>query len=211
MKSIGLNRMKFSLCTSLCLCLVACSTTSAAFLTVISNNNALAYYLDGSGRNGSFDEIRFDSRIYGKPIFTGNNSGLVSGSPRPAGQALTYPNRMLNSDPLDDPTFLGFVISDLSNQPRWLSFTVTNPHGGITTATQPQGWLFLANVNTSAHYLVEDSYVFTRVWLVSQGRIITRLSHGVPLTPRVSEPAAFSFALAGMGLLGLFAVGRRKA
>jgi hypothetical protein len=163
------------------------------------------------GEFDAFDEIRFDARIYGRATFTNPNSGLSAGIPRPAGDPFTYPHRMLDADPGDIPGALGLVRTGLINEPRWLSFTVTDADGTIDTAPQPNGDLFLANLNLSSPALSGDLVVFTRVCLFSEGRIVNMLSDVLALDSPLPEPASSFLAVGALsGLVALPRNNRRK-
>jgi hypothetical protein len=124
----------------------------------------------GQAQNGGFDTISFRAipdigiRVQlidaGTPIadlqtsgiilddpggsFINLNSGLNAGVPRPAGDAFTYRNRMLQADPFDGGK--GWTLQDLVMTPSELSFTAGPTTGKITTATEVGGRLFLANI-----------------------------------------------------------------
>lgn len=80
------------------------------------------------------------------------NSGSVAGIARPPGAPFTYRNRLLNADPLDQPETLGWTLLDVVIQPTKISF-IGGPLGQrITTADQPNGRLFLANL----HFVIPE-------------------------------------------------------
>jgi hypothetical protein len=72
--------------------------------------------------------------------------GHVAGMPRPPGQQYTDINRLLNSDPLDFEGGLNWSIVGLTRTPTEVSFTGGPLGGEISTADQPNGRLFLANL-----------------------------------------------------------------
>ena len=125
---------------------VTCSSASAATLTAKQTGNAWALYLSGGADNGNFDSVQLSVVPDGSTTFGNNTGGLVSGAPRPAGQEFTYPNRALNSDPLDDPSFKGWSLLDVINTPTAFSFGGGPLGAKISTAADPNGELFLANI-----------------------------------------------------------------
>lgn len=146
--------------TLLALSCFQAAAEAASITTVAYPSNVRAFYLDGASLNGAFDTIYFKATPNGGAAFTNNYSGLLSGTPRPAGQAFTYHNRMLNADPLDFEGGLGLSMFGLVNTPQELSFTVAKLGGTMTTADQPSGKLFLGNVTltragASANALVQ--------------------------------------------------------
>jgi hypothetical protein len=157
-----------------CLSILAGASAKAATITTVlspSTPNALSIYLDGSPQNGNFDTIGFEATSTGIHVllvsagttiqdlnvpfnlataplgpFANLNSGLSAGAPRPAGQAFTYYNRMLDADPFDFPDSLGWTIIGVVRTSSELSFAGSPLGQKITTANQPNGRLFLANL-----------------------------------------------------------------
>jgi hypothetical protein len=137
----------------------------------------------------------FQVRPNSPAMFTNNASGNNSGVPRPPGDSFTYHNRMLNGDPLDFPGALGLTQLGLVNIPQELSFTVANLFGTITTASQPNGDLFLGNVNmpgagASASVLVQ---------LLRAGNLVQELRMTVP----VPEPSGALLGATAFAALSL--------
>jgi hypothetical protein len=131
------------------ICLLACSTATAASLSFTQTGNATSWFLNGESENGRFNGIKVTATISPPVTFTNPHSGIVAGAPRPPGQAFTYRNRMLDRDPLDFPEGRGLVIFDAVSTPTELSFFAGSLNGAITTANETDGKLFLANVNVS--------------------------------------------------------------
>ena len=197
--------MKLSGIFAAILCLVAQSATAtAASITIkpVGSNPDSVYslYVDGEASNGAFDTIFFEAKAFGAASFINVNSGAVAGVPRPAGQLFTYPNRMLNADPLDFPGALGLTQVGLVNNGKELSYTVGSLGGTMTTAAQADGDLFLGNVKVSDPHSFWTNLYF-HVQLISAGNVIFDDSFGVP------EPASLS--IAAFGFAGLIATRRR--
>lgn len=192
--------MKTIFAIALSVCVLGVSAANAASLSVVKNGATYAFSLDGQASNGAFDTIFFKATTPAPNTFTNQNGGLSSGAPRPAGQAFTYPNRMLNADPGDVEGGLGlsqFGLSNAANSGE-LSFTVASLGGKLTT---PNGGLFVANVNMPTGAGNAQWQILNAGALVAEGN----LAFGAP----VPEPA--TVALVGMGLIGLVAARRRMA
>jgi hypothetical protein len=105
-----MRRISMKLCGIFAAFLFLFAQAAAANAAVISikpvgasANNVYSFYVDGEASNGAFDTIFFEVKAFGAASFINTNSGALGGVPRPAGEAFTYPNRMLNADPLDFP------------------------------------------------------------------------------------------------------------
>lgn len=144
------------------------STAHAASLHLNSPTpDVFSVYLDGLTENGSFDTVVFNATPTGVTVDLKNGETLVqsrssiytledpqiprtftkltTGAGRPAGDPFTYINRALDADPVEGGkgwTLQGVVI----NSTR-LSFIGGTPGQMITTASEPGGRLFLANLN----------------------------------------------------------------
>jgi hypothetical protein len=175
----------------------ACTAANAATLSSSRNANAHALYLDGGA--DVFDTVEVLITPTAPTTFVGATSGLNAGVPRPAGEAFTYLNRKLNGDPLDDPTNLGWSVLGLTNTAA--SFGFTGGPLGQTIVTN--GPLFLANLNMSS----PDGSAVANVKTYRLGAVVAdqNITLGAAVIP---EPA--SLAMAGMGIVGMVAVSRRR-
>jgi hypothetical protein len=202
-KSTWINAdMKTIFAFALGLLVIGSSVTNAASLSVTQTADAYSFFLEGGADNGNFDTIFFKSTATAPAVFTNTNGGLVSGAPRPAGQAFTYPNRMLNGDPGDIEGALGLSQFGLVNNTGELSFTVASLGGTITTAGQAGG-LFLGNVNMPG----TTSGGVATVQVLRLGSLVSEstISFGGVVIP---EPA--TIAMAGLGMIGMVAAARRR-
>lgn len=195
--------MKKIFALALAFVVAAASAATAATISVkpvgTAANNTYSVYIDGEASNGAFDTIFFKA-VPTIGTFANTNGGAVAGVPRPAGAEFTYPNRMLNADPVDFPGALNLTQVGLLNTAQELSFTVGALGGTVTTGAQPDGDLFLGNLNLTA-----GGAATAQIQLISAGNVIFDQTVPVP----VPEPA--TLALAGLGLVGLVAARRRKA
>jgi hypothetical protein len=156
------------------LSIFAAASANAATVTTetsASTPYAFSIYLNGSPQNDNFNAIDLVATSAGVHVrlvdagsviqdlnvlfplenaplgsFSNLNSGLLAGVPRPAGQAFTYYNRMLDADPIDFPDSLGWTILGIVRTPTELSFAGGPLGKVISTAGQPNGRLFLANI-----------------------------------------------------------------
>jgi hypothetical protein len=190
--------MKCVTSLAIALMLVANSAAQAASLSYTQTNDAFAIYVDGEEHNGNFETIYFQAKPNPPAEFTNNSGGIFF--VRPPGRPFTYPNELLTQDPIDFPGGLALFQSGLVNIPQELSFTVANLFGTITTAPQPNGDLFLGNVNmpgagASANVLVQ---------LRRAGNLVQQLTLTIP----VPEPSALALAVAA--LAGATRISRRR-
>jgi hypothetical protein len=183
--------------------LVACSTANAASLQIVKTGNDLtnAVYLLGEADNGNFNTVIFKASPTAPATFAAQSSGLNAGAPRPAGDAFTYPNRLLNSDPLDFPGGQNWSLLGQVNTAAALEFTGGPLGGNVSTANEAGGRLFLGNIQLSSGVGVVN------VQLVNA----TGAQVGPTLTGdlgAIPEPA--SVGLIGMAMLGLAGLRRRS-
>jgi hypothetical protein len=180
---------------ALCAMLAASLPAHAAQLSMTNNGAIYTFYVDGEALNGGFETIYFQAKATPPGKFANVISGIPGeeGRPRPPGQAFTYRNIMFTTDPLDFPGGLGLSMVGFINNGQELSYTVGNLFGTLTTANQPNGDLFLANL------YVPDSTAFTAtVQLISAGTVVFEATQAIP------EPAAGLVALVGLSNLLAF-------
>lgn len=177
--------------------LLASSVEAASLSSTKSATNPTAYSIFLNGGADVFDTVSVSITPDAPATFAGANSGLNSGVPRPAGEALTYMNRKLNGDPLDDPANLGWSILGLVNNAAGLSFD----GGPLGAKIETNGDLFLANVNFDS----TAGRGVASVRLINAGNDVASLS--IPIG--IPEPA--SMLMAGVSMIGMLAVRRRLA
>lgn len=196
-----------SMILSLALLAAGCiaSAASAASMALTYQNNAYAFYLNAGEFNDEFDTIYFQAKPTPPAIFENTNMGGLE-PPRPPGHPYTYSNRLLDVDPFDYPASLGLTRVGFVRTSQELSFTAGKLGGTISTAEQPFGYLFLANVYQSG----APSWTAT-LQMISAGTIVQEFHLVTPLTPpgpQLPEPA--SVAIFGLGALALSAIARRR-
>lgn len=172
--------------------LAASLPARAAQLSMTNNGAIYTFYVDGESLNGGFETIYFQARTTPPGKFAKLNTGILA-VPRPPGNAFTYPNRMLIADPLDFPGALGLLRVGFINNGQELSYAVGNLFGTITTANQPNGDLFLANL-----YVPDPTHFTATVQLISAGMVVFEATQTIP------EPAAGLVALVGLSSLLAF-------
>jgi hypothetical protein len=193
--------MKYGMILALGLCIAASSATDAASISVEKNpaNDAYSLFLNGSAENDAFDTI-FVLMKPDAPAAFNNMTGGGMPSIRPPGMAFTYPNRMLNADPSEIPGALGLSQFGVIVTPSELSYTVANLGGTISTAPQPGGNLFLANVNMPG----ASSSGRATVQILRQGALVQEMNTRF----FIPEPAAIALTVAGLWGVSLMLRGR---
>ncbi|BBO31469.1 PEP-CTERM sorting domain-containing protein [Lacipirellula parvula] len=188
------------------------ATTAAATLSVYRSNNdhVLSFFLRGESLNNGF--AAFALTITGDS-FANVGSGLFLGSPRPAGQAFSYRNRALDLDPLDldfPGIGKGWNILAPSNDSTKIQFGGGPYQHVISTAGEPRGELFLANI------FVADPAVFAglkaELALMSENKVIFTQNYAplplnlIPQLPEVPEPSSAALLVTA----GLAAIATRR-
>jgi hypothetical protein len=192
------TNMKISTLVAL-LAVAACSAANAASLSYTQNGNSYAIFLAGEEDNGMFDTVDVVITPEVGTTFANNDPGFEGFAPRPAGQQFTYINQFLGAASAQGGE--GWSVLGAVNTPTSVAFAGGPLGQTISTAAKPDGRLFLANVI----YSPTNGASTANVQLISAGIPIETLSLRVP----IPEPA--TLAMAGLGLIGMVVVSRRKA
>ncbi|BBO31468.1 hypothetical protein [Lacipirellula parvula] len=143
---------------------------------------AMSLFLRGDALNNSFNGMSLE--VTGNSFLNLRN-GLDAGVPRPAGQPFTYRNRALDLDPLDpDAPGIGkgwTVLSPIQTSTHF-SFGGGIIGKQISTATEPRGELFLANL------FVSDSFSSIHCELTLVNGVDTVLKQSLFFFPELNFP-----------------------
>ncbi|WP_428308388.1 hypothetical protein [Lacipirellula sp.] len=206
--------MKALLCVTAALALQLCVAESrAAVLTYGKNaNGTYSLYLDA--QTTVFDYVKFSIKPRGyPPAFQSLNTGLSAGVPRPAGQLFTYRNRALDFDPADpdNPGIgKGWTILNPINSATEVSFEGGPSAGKISTTSEPDRRLFLANLR-----LPEISGIKGQISLMNEGAVVYSQQLVAPLidlpeAPDLPEPTSLTIlALGSVGFVAHSRLSRR--
>jgi hypothetical protein len=192
--------MKYGMIMALGLCIAANFAVNAASISVEKNpaNDAYSLFLNGGEHNDAFDTIFVLMKPNAPAVFT-NILFNLPGVPRPPGHPFTYANDMVVADPGDIEGGLGLSRFGLIRVANEVSFTAVSLGGTITTASQPGGNLFLANVNMPGN----SSSGLATVQILRQGALVQEMN----AVFSIPEPPAF--ALAASTLFALSFIRRR--
>ena len=194
--------MKALFALALATCVLAASTAQAARVAVTTNGAIASVYLKaakgaefGGDLNGDFDTIDFQFTATAPTTLL----NLSSGAGKPAGDAFTYRNRVLDADPLDGG--LGFSVVGQTINAQGASWAGGPLGQTIQTGAADSTGLFLQNFNFSgpANKLSGTG----RVQLISAGNIVAEIPIVIP------EPT--SVMLTASALIGLLGLRRRSA
>lgn len=162
----------------------------------VDNPTAYSIFLAGNSLNSDFNVISFAVTPDAPGLFTNVDTFGGESPVRPPGLPITYRNRLLDTDPADNPAGLGYVMLGTLVSSTKVEFT-TGPLGQqISTATQPDGRLFLANIN------LPTGTARGNILLIDVGNIAADLRFVIP------EPAGMNLAAIG-ACVGLARIRRR--
>jgi len=184
-----MNRLRLVVAS---LAMLACSAAHAAAIYVeesSANPGAFAIYLDGQSHNGNFNVVDFKVSPVAPATFQNVNSGLSAGVPRPPGQAFTYYNQLLNSDPVDFPGGLNWSLLGVVRTSTQVAFAGSPLGQQISTTGQPGGKLFLANI------YMPTGMAHGTVQLIDAGLLRQQIDFAFP----IPEPAILG--LSGFAML----------
>jgi hypothetical protein len=177
------------------------STAHAARFTYSGSNGNYAFYLRSEGTvfNGVDFKVTPDTGQ-----FQNLNGGLLGGVPRPAGFAATYRNRAIDLavDDIDNPGIgKGWTLILPRVNATQVSITGGPLSGNISTAAEPNGRLFLANI-----LLLPGVRATATITLVNGSTTVGQL----PLEYEVDVPEPATLGMASVSVLGLATIRRRR-
>jgi hypothetical protein len=189
---------------AVCVAAAASSAYAAPIYSVTATpqggNTAYSLYVDTNGT--AFNGLDMQATPTAPATWVNPNGGLNAGVPRPAGQAFTYRNRFLDTDPLDDPNGKGWTLVAPTTTAALVTISGGPLGSNISSAAEPGGKLFLAN------FLLPNGSTGNAVMKTVLGSQTVDVQT-IPIGAAIPEPATLS--LAGLSLLGLVAASRRKA
>jgi hypothetical protein len=179
-----------------------CSAANAARLVVEpllpAANGVYSLYLDGEAT--TFNGVSLSVKPDGGALFQNLTSGIVGGNARGPGDAFSYRNRLIDADPLDFPESKEWTLLGVVTTTSEIAFNGGPLGENIDTSTETNNRLFLANI-----MLPQGATATANLTLVEGTTTVHQESVAIP----IPEPA--TLALAGLGMVGLVAVSRRKA
>jgi hypothetical protein len=180
-----------SAATLLSICaLLSAQSAGGAQLLMTKNGPVHVFYVDGESLNGAFDTFYFQAKATSSGAFANFTFG-GSGPPPFPGIEYSYANPLIVADPTDVPGGLGFTRVGLIRNPQEVSFTAGNLGGTVTTANEPNGDLFLANL-----YIPDPNSAFTAtLQLISAGTVVFEAVQTIP------EPSGIACGLVGLSAL----------
>jgi hypothetical protein len=184
--------MKLSVVAAIAYAVIAPSPIRAATLSYTQTGDVYAIVVDAEEHNGAFETVVFEARPMGSSAFANQATGNVVGIPRPPGDPFTYMNRLLTAHPLDFPDAIGYGLSlfELVNPPDRLFFVLGRQRGNISTASEPGGDLFLANLYMPGGAASAE----VTVQLLGGGILVRELRLTIPV-PEASLAASTACAL----------------
>jgi hypothetical protein len=185
---------------------LVCTTANAASIKTTpqpSQGNNYAVFVDAEGT--VFDSVQVDIVAQGGFTFTQIISG-TGGDTNFRGPNVpgTFRNRAIDGDPLDGGKGWLVPSGGVVINATTLSYGMT-AGAPINTAAEPDGRLFLANVNLSGPATYPTRAAQVTLTLVNAGATVQTLTGFLP----APEPA--SFGLAGIASIAGFAFRRRRS